>query len=550
MSQENSGLNSFVVHRTRRKALPDDLEQTPPRWQTLGSRFFVLLALALLSLSLLADPRSSRFTSLLIPVLLASVFAVVAFHFFYWYDARKRRIEVETEHYARRREFASVFEHTLDGILILDDSSVCKEANPAACHLLGVNRVALIGRYFADFYPDREEFTQKWKSFLYAGYQRGQMRLFCRDKTSVFVDYTATANYIPGQHVLILCDTTRQRNAETSLHNVEERFRQMADHIHEVFWMMDAETKNLIYVNRAFEAVTGRAVATLAEDPLFYREIIHPEDRLRVLAKLSESVSTGEFNEEFRITREDGGIRWIWSRAFSVRSPDQPTSWLIGTALDVTTRKQAEIQISAHLAAAEAARSEAEALRRATLALTQNLAMDSILDTLLGCLADVVPYTSACILFAEGDLRLLVAREAPRRGARGSFAIFDAEEHSPLNKVLAERKSVFVRDTEDDSCWPRCRIFSHTRAWMGIPLIASEQILGILSISASAPHAFTPEHFRMAKSLAIPAAVGIQNARTHERAAIYASELELQLKVLQETRKALQESRAAEAPLA
>lgn len=527
-----------------------DRKQTSPRWLTLGSLLFVLLALLLFFLSLNLDAENPRFTSFLVPTLLVSVLAAVAFHFFYWRDTRKRRIAVEADSYSKEREFASIFEYALDGILILDDQSMCREANPAACRLLGVEKTELLGRHFGDFYPDREEFNKNWNSFLSTGSQHGQMRLLCRDKNSVFVDYTATANYVPGRHVLILCDTTRQKHAETSLQNAEERFRQMADHIQEVFWMMDAETKKLIDVNRAFETVTGRARSTLGDDPLSYREIIHPEDRLRVIAKLAESVSTGEFNEEFRITRSDGAVRWIWSRAFPVRNPEQSTGWLIGTALDITTRKQAEIQISAHLAAAEAARSEAEALRRSTLALTQNLAMDSILDTLLACLADVVPYSSASVLFAESDLQLLVAREAPRRAARGSVTILNPADHPLLNKVLSERRSVFRADTKDDSCWTKARIFTDTRCWMGIPLVASDQILGILSISASAAHSFTPEHLRMAKSLAIPAAVGIQNARTHERAAIYASELEIQLKALHETRKALQETRAASAPRA
>src|SRR5262249_33921156 len=95
----------------------------------------------------------------------------------------------------------------------------------------------------------------------------------------------------------------------------------MADHIQEVFWVMDAGTKKLIYVNRAFEPVTGLKLASPSEDPFSYRETIHPKDRLRVLAKLSESTTTGEFNEEFRITRADGAVRWIWSRAFPVRNP-------------------------------------------------------------------------------------------------------------------------------------------------------------------------------------------------------------------------------------
>jgi GAF domain-containing protein len=266
------------------------------------------------------------------------------------------------------------------------------------------------------------------------------------------------------------------------------------------------------------------------------------------MAKLADSVSAGEFNEEFRITRPDGSARWLWSRAFLVRSPGRTNGWLIGTALDVTTRKQAEIQIAAHLCAAETARSEAEALRRATLALTQNLAMDSILDTLLACLADVVPYRSASVLFAETNEQFLIAREAPRRGRKTGPVVIDVRNHPLFQKILVEKRSILIPDSKHDRLWTKPQIPDDTRCWMGIPLVASEQMLGILSVAAATPNAFTPEHLRLAKSLAIPAAVGIQNARIHERAAIYASELEVQLRHLEQAREALARNQKGPGP--
>src|ERR1700739_3425179 len=127
-------------------------KQSPSRWLAIGSLLFLILAIGLFALSLKLDAKSSHFTSLLVPVLIASVLAVVAFHLFYWRDARKSRIADDAENYSREREFASIFEYALDGILILDDQSVCREANPAACSLLGVEKTELLGRHFGDFY--------------------------------------------------------------------------------------------------------------------------------------------------------------------------------------------------------------------------------------------------------------------------------------------------------------------------------------------------------------------------------------------------------------
>jgi GAF domain-containing protein len=75
-----------------------------------------------------------------------------------------------------------------------------------------------------------------------------------------------------------------------------------------------------------------------------------------------------------------------------------------------------------------------------------------------------------------------------------------------------------------------------------VPLVAGGLIVGILSLGANEPGTFTNEHLRLAKSLAVPASVAIQNARIHERAEIYAAELELRLEELRTGQQALQQA--------
>jgi len=65
--------------------------------------------------------------------------------------------------------------------------------------------------------------------------------------------------------------------------------------------------------------------------------------------------------------------------------------------------------------------------------------------------------------------------------------------------------------------------------------MASGEVLGVLSVGSSDAHKFTTEHFRLAKSLAIPAAVAIRNARLYERAEIYAAELQCRLQEIDDS---------------
>jgi PAS domain S-box-containing protein len=169
----------------------------------------------------------------------------------------------------------------------------------------------------------------------------------------------------------------------------EERFQQMATNIREIFWMIDAESKKALYVNEAYETITGRSRQSLAENPSSYEELIHPEDRAHVLRKLDEATKTGQFNERFRIVCTHDEVRWVHVRGFPVRNTAGNIFRLVGTAQEITEQKLAEDQVAKNLEIAEAARAEAEALRKATLALTQDLRMDFVMDALLRSLEEL-----------------------------------------------------------------------------------------------------------------------------------------------------------------
>jgi PAS domain S-box-containing protein len=434
---------------------------------------------------------------------------------------------------AASRECTSMFENVLDGILILDNEANCLDANPAAASILRVPPDELIGKSVRSFSLSGDEFTNKWRSFLQRSGQRGRAELIAGDGTRVFVDFTAAAHYLPGRHIFIFCDATERNRAEKALRDSEERFRHMANNIQEIFWMMDAETLELVYVNRAYSTITGHSVQSLQANPFSYRELIHPEDRVRVLPKLHEIRSSGKFDEAFRFTRADGTVRWIWVKGFPVQSKGE-TRWVVGTAQDITSRKQAETKIIEQLEAVEAARAEAEALRKSTLALSENLSMDAVLDTLLECMSELVPFDRATVLFVENGTEVMVAREVPHGAQQRIGLTLRIAEHTFLDRMLAESRAILIPEVAKEAAWRDVQPLDHLQSWLAVPLISGGRVLGILSLGATAPGVLTTEHLRLAKSLAIPAAVAIQNARTHQRAEIYAVELEIRLRELNE----------------
>lgn len=353
-----------------------------------------------------------------------------------------------------------------------------------------------------------------------------------------------TVIFVHGRFLLHLHHQHRQTTS--ALLTTEHDFQQMADNIQEVFWMLDAKTKQTLYVNQAYETITGRSCQSLQDEPSSYEEAIHPGDRPHVLAKLEEATHTGRFDERFRVVWPAGEVRWVSVRGFPVRDPDGSICRLVGTAQDITAQKKAEEQVAKNLALAESAWAESEALRKATLALTQDLRMDFVLDALLQSLTELVSCECARIWLLEGDTRLFVAREklrheTPKKTPNYPLTLNAVDIHF-LHRILGSQKSVLLSDTKEEADWKAFKNHSHLRSWLCVPLIASHRTLGLLAVGHTQPDSFTGEDLRRTQLLAIPAAVAIQNSRLYECASIYGSELEKRVNDLHEAKRALEQS--------
>ena len=514
------------------------------RWMWLGSVLVCFASIALLTTAFRPGSYGGgQISSVLLALVLTSLLVAITLHVRFLILARREHHETANALNATEREFKAVFDSTLDGILILGDRGICLEANPAAQIIFGTRRDELVGQPIGKFWGAADEFESSWRQFL--DRKCSEIRIVRGDGEAVFVEYTAKAHYLPGRHVVVLRDISRRKQAEAALRESEERFQQMATNIEEIFWMLDAENLKVIYVNPAYETITGRSCESLREDPRSYEDVIHPEDRVRVLSRLGEAVQTGQFDEEFRIVRPNDATRWVWVRGFPVRDSSGIVRRLVGTTQDVSSRKSAEEEIARNLDMAESARAEADAFRKTTLALTQNLSMDYVLDTLLQSLLKLVPCESAGILLVEAETRLFLAREVhgceTNRRIPKSPATLDAKDSEFLMRVLAGRNSLLIPNTAAETEWVAFKGFSHLRSWLCVPLVASQHVLGLLSLGDTHAQAFTQEHLRLAKSLAIPAAVAIQNARLYEQAEIFRAELEQRLIDLEQTQKELRE---------
>ena len=142
----------------------------------------------------------------------------------------------------------------------------------------------------------------------------------------------------------LLWQRARKRKVEAVLRESEKRFRVLANNAPVLIWMSGTD-KLCTYFNKSWLEFTGRSLE--AELGNGWSEGVHPDDLQKCLGTYTESFNQREpFRMEYRLRRYDGEYRWILDIGAPRFNPDNSFVGYIGSAFDVTERKEAEAALS------------------------------------------------------------------------------------------------------------------------------------------------------------------------------------------------------------
>ncbi len=127
--------------------------------------------------------------------------------------------------------------------------------------------------------------------------------------------------------------------------SVPSRERLLSDllgSVNDVVWCTSLDGRELLYVNNAAERIYGRSLDELRQNKQLWREAIHRDDRAQVEANLHQLLELSQVQQEYRIVRPDGEIRWLEDRVSVVYDDNQRPALVGGIGTDITDRKRAE----------------------------------------------------------------------------------------------------------------------------------------------------------------------------------------------------------------
>lgn len=261
-------------------------------------------------------------------------------------------------------ETQDVYEHKATKIPseLLDDAPVIaitldEQGNLVFCNnyllqLTGWEREEILSKNWCDlFVPPMQYPAEVYKAQIREGLiptryeneiltRHGVRRLIAWCNTMVF-DATgkAIATASIGQ------DVTDSRRVEDALRSSEEKFREMAESIREVIWMMNAAADEIVYVNPAYEQIWGRSCESLYQNPMSWLDAVQPDDRVRTHSQFEKKMRGEQIESEYRIRKPNGEERWISSRAFPIHDHAGQLIRVVGIAQDITERKGMEYKL-------------------------------------------------------------------------------------------------------------------------------------------------------------------------------------------------------------
>lgn len=169
----------------------------------------------------------------------------------------------------------------------------------------------------------------------------------------------------------------------------------------------------------------------------------------------------------------------------------------------------------------------AENLYEVSRALSGTLNLAEEFDLILAHLAAIVPYDRASVLLRRGDeLDITASQGFPQGSGRISVPIKPGD---VFDEICRTQKPLSIPDVFQRPDWQQVAGLPQARSWLGIPLIHSDEVTGMLSLTRETPHAYADDDIALAATFASQAAIAIENARLYEQITRFNQDLENQV---------------------
>ncbi|HEY9865109.1 MAG TPA: PAS domain S-box protein [Candidatus Obscuribacterales bacterium] len=333
------------------------------------------------------------------------------------------------------RRYERIVAATTDQICLIDRNYTYQLANPAYLSLYHQVLEALIGRPVMDF-VGQYQFEQIMKPNLEKCLEGEVIHYHCWSNSPPlghqFLSITYAPYYELNQNisgvVISIRNLTELKIAEEKLRQSEEALVEAQRIAHIGNWKFDVATQKMIWSEEMLR-IFGLEKSQTESSYVEYLQYVHPEDLRPIEYHIKQAIKTGiSFELDHKIIRADGSIRYLEVRGEGVRDEQENIIQLFGTALDISDRKQVELEL-------QTAKESAEVANKAKSIFIANMSHElrTPLNAILG-FAQLMSHDSALPAYQQENLEII------RRS--GDYLLHLINNVLDLSKIEAGRMTV------------------------------------------------------------------------------------------------------------
>jgi PAS domain S-box-containing protein len=315
--------------------------------------------------------------------------------------------------------------------------------------------------------------------------------------------------------IAILTDITNRKRTDEALRKSEAQQRAL----------LNAIPDFIIQLNRIGTVLDFRPPISgwtrLPEDPIGKSvfDTMPPERAKQVAYYLERGLSSRELQIWEYVAEIDGAFHEREARLMVADSES-----VVVIVRDITERKQSERALRASEAAEREQRILAVALRDTITALTSTLDLDSVLNQILENVGRVVPHDSASLVLIEGESSHFAYARNISVEAFPFLRTYLADHKVPTFETVKNTgQPLLLKDTATFDGW--VNLSGRIRSYLGVPVKARGEMIGILNLDSATPGFFTEEHAERLQAFADQAAIAIQNAQLYGEIRLHADAL-------------------------
>jgi PAS domain S-box-containing protein len=449
------------------------------------------------------------------------------------------RQRVAEQLHRSREELADFFENANIGLHWVGPDGVILRANRAELDMLGYERDEYVGHKIAEFHVDPEVV----KDYLQRLGRRETLvdyraRLRAKDGTIRHVMIDSSVKWEGERFIHTRCftrDITERKRAEdehTELMIREQATREAAEEaqvryhnlvhgVDAIVWEADAATFRFTFVSKQAEAMLGYPVDRWLEEPDFWVNLIHPDDRQQAVELCHRATVAGRDHDlEYRAVAADGRDVWLHDRVFFLRDSEGAPQQLCGLMVDVTERKRAEEETASLLASEKAARAQAEEsaelVRRLQVIIDMSLmhlSLSELLSEMLGRVRELLGADGTAVLLLEEDGRGLSPSASV---GLPDDVVSELGLAGGLSARVASTRAPLIVDDLETLEGTTANALKSLRSMMGAPLMIERNVMGVIQVSTREARRFTENDLRLLQLVADRVALAIEQARLYD----------------------------------